>query len=78
MRLNINFEPHPTRKISRAVIRDDRGEKLPCVRAVNVDYKYGDAAIVTVVLVVNGKDVYLGDELPAIPATRYFDCIGAI
>lgn len=77
MKLNIDFEQDP-RLFGRpkAIITDDRGERLPGVRNVNINYKYQDATIVTLTLVVNGRDVLLGREKPR--KNGYFDCVGRI
>jgi hypothetical protein len=59
MRLNITFERDANGR-ETAVITDDRGERLSGVRGVSVYYRYDDATIVELELVVNQTSVTLG------------------
>jgi hypothetical protein len=60
MKLNITFERDADTGREKAVITDDRGERMPGVRAVNVDYVFDRASEVTIRLVVDRKTVTLG------------------
>lgn len=51
MKLEISFED------GRPVIVDDRGEQMPCVRSVRVDYEYRDVTTIKIVLIVDGDKV---------------------
>lgn len=66
MKLNINFKQGLDGR-DRAYITDDRGEIMPCVRKVNIDYEYGSASMVHITLVVNRKDVTLGNKVQIDP-----------
>jgi hypothetical protein len=69
MKLNIDFQHDPETGRPRSVITDDRGERMPCVRSVDVKYRYpkpsGEITTVLVELVVNGRDVTLGRPIAA-------------
>lgn len=52
----------------RAVrIDDDRGQKMPGVRAVNIQHRFNQPAWVIVEIIVNGRDVVFGSP-PVAPA----------
>lgn len=42
-------------------VRDDRGEKLPCVRGATLSQEAGEVSILTLQFVVDGKRVTLED-----------------
>lgn len=58
MKLNIDLAT--IRDRTRAMITDDRGEKMPCVRRVEVDHQFTGECEVRITLVVDGKSVKLG------------------
>lgn len=74
MELNINFGLKSNGR-PRTIITDDRGQNLPCVRGVDINYTYGDLPIATIKLIVDGKRVALGERQSTPATTRYFDCI---
>jgi hypothetical protein len=63
MKLNITFVRDATGR-DKPVITDDRGERMPCVRAVAVKSEFGAATEVTITLVVDRTNVTLGDKAP--------------
>lgn len=53
MKLDISFKDgHP-------VIVDDRGEAMPCIRRVRVDYEFTEAPEITIVVLADGDRVTL-------------------
>lgn len=60
MRLNISFEHDADTGKERAVITDENGSKMPCVRAVELHYRYNELSEVKITLAVNRTDVTLG------------------
>lgn len=60
MKLNVSFVNDPETGREHAVVSDDRGHTMPCIRYVSVDYGYDQPAEVTITLLVNRRDVTLG------------------
>lgn len=54
MKLDISF------KDGDPVIVDDRGQPMPCLRRVKVDYDFQEATEITIVIVVDDHNVTLG------------------
>lgn len=63
MKLNVSFARDNDGK-DKPIITDDRGEPMPCVKAVTVEYVFKEATIVTIKLVVDRKNVTVGEVLP--------------
>lgn len=59
MKLNITFERDADGR-EYTVITDDRGERMPCIRAVTVRREINEASSITIELAVDQRNVTLG------------------
>ena len=60
MKLNVTFEHDEETGRSRAVITDDRGERLPNVINVEVSHSHQEVPNIVITLIANGENVTLG------------------